>query len=221
MSWIIILSVAFIIFYGLGIYFWNKKVSWRLNERISRWIKYLHYILTVLTILAALLNIIDEISFSGLWTTRIILLGFLLSGVIIYPLSDWTDKSKVEKNYFRLFSFLPILTAGFSMIPFLGGVMLLSIFFRFTEPVKDIYYEDNKLRVQSTFIGVLGPPRLEIFRKMGLFEVRVNKAHRSAFSIDSIKVDKSADKTFVIIYNERYDQKDEVDADTIKIEREE
>lgn len=203
----------------MGIYFWNRKVSWRLNERISMWIKYAHYILTALSILSAVLIIVDDISFSGQWTTRIILLGFLLSGVTIYPLCDWTDKSKIEKIYFRIFSFLPILTAALSMIPFLGELMLLSIYFRFTEHVKDIYYEDSKLRVQSTFIGVLAPPRLDIFQKNGLFKIRVNKSQRSAFDIDSVKVDKSADDTFVIIYNQGYDQNNKGDADTIKLKR--
>jgi hypothetical protein len=218
MSWIIIVSGLFIIFYWLGIYFWNRKVGWRLNERFSRCIKYLHYTLTVLTIAAGLLITIADISFSGQWTTRIILFGFLLSGIIIYPFSDWRNKSKIERNYFRAFSFLPILVAGFSMIPFLGGVLLLSLFGQLTDPVDDIYYEDNKLRVQSTFIGILGPPRLDIFQKKGLFEVRVNK-YRSASDIDSISVDKSVDETFVIIYNERFEQNGEFDTDTIKIDR--
>lgn len=190
-----------------------------MNESFSKRIKYSHYILATLTIIAGALIIIDDISFSGQWTTRIIVIGFLLSGVAIHPLSDWTGKPKIEKNYFRLFSFLPILTAGFSMIPFLGVVLLLSLFGRLTEPVKDIYYEDSSLRVQSTFIGVLGPPRLEIFQKQGLFEVRINKSHRSAADIDSVRVDKTHDSTLVIVYIERYEQKGKFDADTIKLKR--
>jgi hypothetical protein len=219
MSWINIVSGTFIILYGLGSYFWNRKVGWRLNEKTSKWLRYSHYFLTTLTILAGLLIIIDDISFRGKWTTRIILIGFLLTGCIIYPLTNWADKSKIEKNYFRLLSFLPTLTAGFAMIPFLGGVLLLSLFGRLTEPVKDIYYEDSKLRVQSTFIGVLGPPRLEIFQKQGLFEIRLNKSHRSAADIDSVRVDKNRDATLVIVYNERFEQKGEFDADTIKVKR--
>gem|GEM_PF-4680891 len=40
MSWIIIVLVTFIILYGLGLYFWNRKVSWRLNGRFLKWIMY-------------------------------------------------------------------------------------------------------------------------------------------------------------------------------------
>ena len=157
----------------------------------------------VLTIIAGLLNIIDDISFTGQWTTRGILIGVLLSGILMYPFSDWIGKAKFEKNYFRLFSFLPVLTAGFLMIPFLGVVVGFSFFFRLTEPVDKIYFEDNKLRVQSTFTGVLAPPRLDVIEKKGRFEFRLNKSHRSAAGIDSISVDQRTDKTFVILYNEQ------------------
>ena len=121
-----------------------------------------------------------------------------------------------EKLYFRIFSFLPLLVAAFSLIPFLGVVLLLSLYGQLTEPAKDIFYEDNKLRVQSTFVGVLGPPRLDIFQKHGLFEARINKLYRSGADIDSIRVHTHPDETVVIIYNERYDDDDRLAADTIR-----
>lgn len=213
MSYTILISGTFIILYGLGLYLWSKKVSWRLNNDFLKWIKYSHYTLFALTFTAALLIIVGDISFSGQWTTRIVVVGFLLSGIIIYPLSDWTNKSKLEKNYFRGFSFLPLLTAGSSLIPFFGVVFVFSLFGRLTEPVKNIYYEDNKLRVQSTFIGVLGPARLDIIEKKGIFEVRLNKSHRSAADIDSISIGQTADKTLVLLHYEK------VTVDTIKVKR--
>jgi hypothetical protein len=216
MTWLVIIPVLVIIFYGLGIYFWNRKVRWRLNVRSSKRLKYTHYAFAILTVAASLLILFDDISFAGQWTTRIILIGFLLSGIIIHPLSEWSGKPGIEKNYFRVFAFLPILTAGISLIPFLGAVVVLSLFGRLIAPAEDIYYEDKTLRVQSTFIGVLGPPRLDIVEKKGLFEVRVNKAYRSAADIDSVRIVKNGDETSVIVYNQPYDWTNGVDADTIK-----
>jgi hypothetical protein len=213
MSYTILISAPFIILYGLALYLWNKRVNWRLDNELARRIRYSHYALFVLTFTALLLNIVGDISFRGQWTTRIIVVGFLLSGIVIYPLSDWTNKSKLQKNYFRLFSFLPLLTAGFSLIPFLGVVVVFSVFGRLTEPVTDIYYDDSKLRVQSTFIGVLGPARLDVLEKKGIFELRLNKSHRSAADIDSVSIDQTPDKTLIVLYSE----KEKVD--TIKVKR--
>jgi len=219
MRQITVVTVLFIILYGLAIYFWSVRINWRLNNKFSKWLTYLHYTLTGLLIIEGLLTIIDDISFSGQWTSRVVIVGFLLSGVIIYPFSNWVGKSAIEKNYFRLFSFSPILTAGIFMIPSLGRVLLLSLFGLLTEPVQNIYYEDNKLRIQSTFIGVLGPPRLEIFKKKGLFEVRGINFHRNAFGIDSIRVEKSEQEIFVKIYNKLYEQKGALDVDTVRFKR--
>jgi hypothetical protein len=213
----IMVPAIVMLLYGAGIYFWRRKVRWRLKERSSQHLMYAHYAFASTTIAAGLLILIGDISFSGQWTTRIILVGFLLSGIIIHPLSDWSGKNPIEKNYFRVFSLLPIVTAGISLIPFLGLVLILSLFGRLIEPVKDIYYEDSSLRVQSTFIGVLGPPRLDIVKKKGLFEVRVNKAYRSAADIDSVRIVKKSDETLVIVYNLPYDLKNGVDADTLEI----
>ena len=96
-------------------------------------------------------------------------------------------------------------------------VTLLSLFGQLTEPVKNIYYEDNELRVQSTFVGVLGPPRLDVFQKIGLFEIRVHKLCWSAADIDSVRVEKSVAGSLVMIYHERYGHTVEFAADTIRV----
>jgi hypothetical protein len=195
-----IISIVFIIIYAFGIYFWNKNVSWRLNERAAGQIKYFHYALASLTILSLVLTIIDGTSFRGQWTTRIIIIGFLITGIFIFPLTNWTSKHKLEKYYFRVFSFLPILTAAFAMIPFLGIVIVLSAFGQLIDPVKQIYFEDNEFRVQSTFTGVLAPPRLDIIQKGRILEKRLNKPHRSAADIDSVSIRQGTDNKLVFLY---------------------
>jgi hypothetical protein len=213
MSRAVIISGTFIILYGLGLYFWNNKVSWRPNKNLSKWAKYLHYLLLILTIVAGLLSFWDDISFSGIWTTRIIIFGFLFSGIFIHPLSHWVKGKRFERYYFKLFSLIPILTAGFFMIPFLGIVLGLSTFIRLTNPFEKIYYEDSKLRVQSTFVGILGPPRLDIFEKKGLFERRLNKSYRGITDADSVRVTQEKDSTLVIL------DKVHENLDTIKVKK--
>jgi hypothetical protein len=213
MNWTIIVPGTFLILYGLGLYLWNKRINWRATTATSQQIKYLHYLLLVLTIFSGVLSIIDDISFAGQWTTRIIIWGLLISGFTIYPITDWTERPKIEKYYFRLFSFVPIFTAGFALVPFLGLVVVISLLGRLIEPVKKVYYESNNLRVQSTFIGVMGPPRLDIIEKKGLFDVRLNKSHTGAADIDSIRIDQETSKTLVILY---YDKEP---FDTVKIKK--
>jgi hypothetical protein len=197
---IVIISIVFVILYGLGLYLWNKKVRWRLSKKSFQWIKYTHYILVALAITAGLLNYIDDISLRGLWTTNLIVMGLLLSGTLIYPLSDWTYKTQFEKYYFQLFSYLPILIAFFLMIPFIGLVIGASLLGRLIEPAHKIYYEDNKLRVQSTFVGVMGVPRLDVFEKRGLFEFQINKLIKNAGDLDSVKIEQGTSNTFVLLY---------------------
>jgi hypothetical protein len=212
MSWIIVISGIIIIIYSSGLYLWDKNVTWRPDNRTASRIKYLHYLLAAITIITGLLNIIDDISLRGLWTTRTIIFGLLISGVLIYPLTNWVGKSKLEKYYFRFFSLLPVLTAGLSLIPFWGFVIVASLFGRLIDPVGKVYYDDNNLRVQSTFIGVLGPRRLDVIKNYGLFEKRINKTYKGA-DADSVSISKLADKTLVLLYIEREVQ------DTIKIEK--
>lgn len=213
MSWTIIVSGPFLILYGLGLYLWDKKVSWRLPNNLSKGIKHIHYSLLILTVIGILLYLIDNITYRGQWTTRFIVTGLLLSGIFVYPLNNWKDETKREKIYFKLFSYLPILTAGLSMIPFLGLVIVYSSFFRLVYPVDKVYYEDSKLLVQSNFTGVLAPPSIQIFEKKGLFETLLNKDHRSAADIDSVTIDQITDETLVILYS-----KQEA-VDTIKIRK--
>lgn len=199
MSSIFIYSGAFILIYGLIIYIWNKKVEWRAGPKFSKKIKSFHYSLLLFTAIITILNAFFSITLIGYWTPRIIILGFLLSGVIAFPIIKWNSESSFEKYYFRLFSFLPFAIAGISMVQFLGTVITLSLYYRLVNPYEKIYYQDKNLRVQSTFTGVLAPLRLDVIEKYGLFEKKLNELHRSA-DIDSVKVLTDTTRTLVIIY---------------------
>lgn len=121
-------------------------------------------------------------------------------------LSDKMVMNKIEKIYFRIFSFLPVFTAGFLYIPFLGVVLVFSLFGQLISPADKIYFQDNKLRIQSSFVGVLGSPRLDIFEKKGIFEKHYLQDDYRAAHYDSIKVHYDIDSTRIILYpNHEYD----------------
>ncbi len=200
--WTIWLPAAISILYGLGLYLWTKKVRWRLSEKKAQKLRYLHYALLSLTVLSAALVIVDDISYAGQWTTRAIIIGFLISGSLIYPICSWIDKPARERIYFRLFSFLPIVTSGLIVIPFWGVAIILSLCASLISPYDKILYEDKKLRVQSTFYGALSPPILDVVEKRGLVERRLNVERTSAWEgeIDSVRIMYGADSTMVELF---------------------
>jgi hypothetical protein len=190
-----------LIIYGLGLYFWDKKTVWRLNDKISKRIIQFHYVLTFLVVISIVLTWIGNWSFSGQWTTRVIVMGFLLSGILIHPLTNWAGNRKIEKYYFRLLSFLPTLTALFSLIPFAGMLMISTLFGQLLYPVNKVYFESNKLRVQSSYLGPMWPPGIYVYQKKGLLEKQLVTTPISELFIDSVGVEQQPDSTFVTLFD--------------------
>lgn len=208
-----LVTIIFIIAYGLGLFYWDKKINWRLNTKMSKSIKLLHYIGLLICLTVGIIYTNFDIGLRGLWTTRTIIIFTLLTGVFFTFLADKSSTSKIEKWYFKIFSFVPILTAATLFIPFLGVVIVLSLFGQLTDPATKIYYEDDKLRIQSSFVGVLGPPRLDIFEKKIIFEKKLKRAEFWANEIDSIKVAYDTDSTRIIAYG-LYDYDEERKGET-------
>jgi hypothetical protein len=108
--------------------------------------------------------------------------------------------NKMEKVYFKLFSFLPTLTGVILFIPILGVVIVVSLFGNLIEPVNKIYFEDEHLRIQSSFTGVLVPHRLEIFAKNSIFEKLIYSPNFHSNDLDSITVSYDSDSTRIFVY---------------------
>ncbi len=215
-----IITILFITSYGLGLLFWEKKVAWRLKPKMSTTIKSLHFLGLFICILVSILYSNFNIGLRGLWTTRIIIIFTLLTGIFFIFIANKTTINKIEKWYFNFFSFLPIVTAGVFFIPFLGVVFVISLFGQLTEPATRIYYEDNKIRVQSTFVGVLGPPKIDIFEKNIIFEKHLKRADFWANEIDSIKVSYDKDSTRIIAFGlYDFDDKRKGETETICLKR--
>lgn len=213
----IIISI-FIITYSLALYYWDKKTTWRLNIKISFYLKYLHYFGLFICATVAFLNVNFDIGLRGQWTTRIVIITTVLTGTFFIFIAAKKAIGRIEKWYFKLFSFLPILTAVVLFIPFLGVVMVLSSFARLINPVEKIYYEDDKLRIQSSFVGVLGPPRMDIFEKKLIFEKHHHEAEIWPSNIDSVNVSYDKDSTRIITYGiNKYAENMEERKDTISL----
>lgn len=195
-----LVTILFLVAYGLGLFFWDKNINWRLNLTVSRTIKLLHYTGLLISLIVGITYANYDIGLRGLWTTRTIIIFTLLTGVFFIFLADKASLSKIEGWYFKIFAFVPIFTAATLFIPFLGVVLVLSLIGQLTDPATQIYYEDDKLRVQSSFVGVLGPPKLDVFEKKMVFDKKINHTDISSYEIDSVKVAYDTDSTRILVY---------------------
>jgi hypothetical protein len=194
-----ILSIIFILIYSTGLYLWLKKTDFRLSVKGSRSVKGLHYGFLFLTLFLVLLNHFMDLDLRGIWTSRLIIFGLITTGILFYPFAQKKDLFLPEKIYFITFSCLPMIAAGVLLVPFIGTIIILSLWGQLTCPVSKIHYEDKNLRIQSSFAGLLGPSQLDIIEKKGLFE----KSHYQSIThdkhFDSLKVSYDADATRILL----------------------
>lgn len=215
-----LLTGIFVVIYIYGLIQWNKKVAWRLNPLVSKIIKYVHFVTLLVSLSIGVLNLKLDLGFRGLWTTRIIIITVLISGIFFNFLSNKSILNRFEKIYFRLFSFFPVVVGGILLIPFIGFVLVASLFGQLISPAENIYYQDRNIRVQSTFLGVLGPPRLDIYEKDFIFEKHLKRLDYEVYGIDSINVLYTKDSTRVIVYGlYDYDEKQKDKTEIIGFKR--
>ncbi|MDB5258685.1 MAG: hypothetical protein JWM14_3380 [Chitinophagaceae bacterium] len=203
-------TIAFIILYGFGLFYWNKKQTGRLKPGISKTIKTIHYIGIAICLVLGFLYVSYGIGLRGLWTTRIISIITLFIGIFFSFFTDKTVLNKLEKWYFKLFSFLPVAAAAVLFIPLLGAVLVFSFLGRLFMPVAEIYYEDDILRVQSTFQTILIGNRTEAFEKHFFYEKQLESPDYWGKEVDSISVSYHADTTKISTHGlDEYDGSDE------------
>jgi hypothetical protein len=215
-----ILTILFIIANIIGLFYWEKKVFWRLNKKTSNTIKTIHYVGMIICVFVSIMYLKFDIGLRGLWTTRIVILITLFIGIFFKFITNKSTLNKIENLYFRIFSFLPILTAGILFIPFLGIVLVASVFGQLLDPAKKVYYQDEHLRIQSTFIGVLGIPKIDIYKKDIIFEKHIKRIDFWDTEIDSVNVLYEKDSTKIVAYGlYDYDEKQNGKSDTICLTR--
>ncbi|MQP23487.1 hypothetical protein GFJ94_00210 [Flavobacterium sp. LMO8] len=186
--------------YAYSLKFW-KKNQFRFSEFTSRYLKYLHYFTFVLS----LSFVFIDYSLRGIWTSRIVIIISIFIGIFYNLIAQKSVLNKVEKYYFAFLSFFPILFFGLVLIPMICFIIVVSLIGQLFNPVDKIYYEDNKLRIQSSFVGVMAPPRIKVYKKFGIFEKQYKNQNLNFEDIDSIKVDYKNDTANLYIwydYNE-------------------
>jgi hypothetical protein len=196
----IVLTIVFILLYTYGLFRWDKLVAWKLSSKVSKTIKYFHYLTLLIVLTIAFTYSLFDIGLRGLWTTRSFIIITLLTGMFFNFITNKTIINKIEKVYFKLFSFFPPITGLILCIPFLGVVIVFSLIGRLIEPANTIYYEDEHLRIQSTFTGVLGPKRFDIFTKKSLYEKHLFVPDFHFEDSDSIVVHYDKDSTRIFIH---------------------
>ena len=200
----IFVSVAFAVLYVIVLIYWDKKIKWRLPKKAANALGLVHIASLAITLIVAILYSQFEIGLRGLWTTRVFIIIFLISGIFFRFLVSKEGMKNFAGWYFKAFSFLPIAVAAILCIPFLGIVLVLSLLGRLVDPATDIFYEDSKIRVQLTFIGALGPPTTDIYEKRGIFEKHLKRKEACAIHTDSVKVTYGNEFTKVVLYDSEY-----------------
>ena len=178
---ILIITITYVIILKL----WKEQITWKLSNRMTVSLKHIHYSSLFLCIFSLILFEYFSLSFKGLWTSRIIIIITILTGIFFHLIANKVALKKIEETYFKFLSYFPIIVGIFSLIPFIGIVVILSLVGQLFMPVEKIYFEDENLRIQSSFVGVLGSPEMKVYKKKMFFDERVDFEYISINEIDS------------------------------------
>ncbi|ANQ51773.2 hypothetical protein MY04_4437 [Flammeovirga sp. MY04] len=179
-------------------------------------LKLAHYFSFFVTGIIVVLFINYNIGLRGIWTSRIIILFFFLSGIFFHLIAEKEAMKKWEFWYFKGFSFLPVGISLFTFIPFLGPVIVFSILGQLFIPVDKIYYEDDQLKVQTRFVGVLGPPQFEVYQKEFIFEKRITDYNTYwRYNIEEASVSYDEDSTRIKLKFGNDDKMDVLSFETV------
>jgi hypothetical protein len=192
------------ILYGFSLWYWLKRVRKTISVQSTKVLLWTHALLLALVCISAFLSLQYSVSFRGMWTFRIIAWLFLLTGVVTFIIGHKSQFNLVKRVYFIVFSTLPTLVGLFLLVPFLGVVLVFSLFGRLIGTSDTILYKNDDIRVQTTFAGVLGPPYLAIYKKTGLFEERVYRSETGWFNkVDSVKTFVDHNTMTIAVYHDK------------------
>lgn len=203
MIYYIIIILTFI--YGYSLFLWNKRTNWKLNNQISKVIKGIHYTLIGIILIDLILISITGFHYRGIWTSRIFIIGFIITGLIIYPFASKEILKRFERIYFTILGFSPVGLGLFALIPFLGAIVTLSFGLQLVNPVSNVLYNDSNIRIQQCSRGVLGAPRLMIVEKRFLTEgVQHDMYGFFIEAYDSLSVNYEKDSVRITLSTDNY-----------------
>ncbi|PHN01637.1 hypothetical protein [Flavilitoribacter nigricans] len=192
MYYLLIIAVGVLF---IGGYRALSRSSWSLPLSVVRICRYVHFITLAAGIGWLYLVLFRKTKFSVDVLNQLILLLPLITAFLLASL----EKEKLSRNerlYFRTFQIIPLGGLLVLMIPFLG----LSLLFYLLFPGGTVYYEDENIRIEQTFYGVLAmryPP--DVYQKRGPFVTRLTTKIYCPGSVDEVKVQRTG-KSYRIYY---------------------
>ena len=165
----LLIAIVCLLIYNFGLYYWNKKVSWKLNTPLSKTLLYSHYISLFLFVSLLILNYYN-IRPKGLSTTKIIFFITFLTGFFLYFIGSKNTFGKTAFIYIYFLLNIPSLSfISFTITPVRTSRFVDRIF----NPVTYIYFENSKYRVQNTKDGLFERDRIETFEKKLLYDKKI------------------------------------------------
>lgn len=191
------ITILLICLYAFGLFFWKKKIAWSFNQMISKRLKRMHYLALILTTTLVLVYFNFNYCFPGFWIGRLLFVFAIISGLTIYPLAENSISNKIESFYFKLFSMFPIFFLMVLLVPFIGVIIAISAIGTLISPYEKIYFQDDKIRVQTTFTSPMVAPEINIYSKKFLFEKHLKEYDFRYYEADTVEVKYKNDSTFI------------------------
>ena len=201
---VLITVVSIYVFWWLNGIF---KVSF--NEKTAQVLGASHGVLAIL-VLTSIVLASYQVYFRGFYTQEILIWSCLFSAMLMGGFGNHHIKYRLRRMYYRFMFFLPLRSSLLLLIPFLGVILLLNTYGSILVNGDDIYYEDDTIRVEQTFTGVLGAPHPPIVMlKQGIFEYKqatLSIPPRVFMGLNGLKVVKRSAKHYVLrFYYHSYD----------------
>jgi hypothetical protein len=189
---IVVIFTILTITYGCLYYLCSKRINWRLNIPVSTWLKRMHYLLITIVGIDLILISTTEYHYKGLWTSRIFIITYVITGLLIYQLVNKSVLNRLERIYFIVSGYLPVVLGLFALIPFLGAFTIFTFGMKLFYPAEEILFNNEDIRIQSSIQGPMGSSILKIVEK----DVITERTHHSVFGFSTEDYD-----SLIVVYN--------------------
>ncbi len=187
---ILILIWLFILFTFFGTRILILKKEWYVNDKTS-WILLSIHLVTIVLLLTVIILRCFDLSFREYDSSSIIFISCIGTGVPFY--------------LFRKKTFLlPILNyILISICCFTVPALILCIYVTIAQYKTDVYYEDNKYRLETSFKGIMGSKRFpDLFIKKGIIEKKYDLNEEPIGNITDINITEiNSDSVQITIYH--------------------
>jgi hypothetical protein len=196
------LTIILIIIIGLYIAtYCTRNTPNKFGQKSTRLFRQIHFgLLVLLIILGVLANY--NIYLRGYWTTKILIWFYILSAMTLFALGEKTLQKKIERIYYSMFFYFPLVAIPLLFLPYLGTGIVLGIFGHTIGDSNDIKYSDKNFRLQNTFHGFMAPPSApDLFVKRGILEYKEEPLDMEyLYRLDSIRIENELTKEITILF---------------------